>query len=123
MDMKAHTLNLFINHHNWKTQALIPERRMINSTNLDRGEEEAIALALSKKALLLMDEESGRKVAREQGLKVKGSLGVLIEAYHKKLISLEQLRFYFIQISNRKDIWISPQLCNRLLETLENQAL
>jgi len=55
--------------------------------NLDRGEKESIALALSKNALLLMDEERGREFAREKKLLVRGSLGILIEAYAKNLIS------------------------------------
>jgi hypothetical protein len=43
---------------------------------------------------------------------------VLIEAYAKKLISEDQLRFYFQQISEREDIWINPGLCVRLLEQI-----
>jgi len=66
------------------------------------------------------NEELGRTVAREQGLKIKGSLGVLIEAYQRKFINVEQLRFHFIQISTRKDIWISSKLCVKLLKNLEN---
>jgi predicted nucleic acid-binding protein len=63
-----------------------------------------------------MDEERGREIARQQGLTVRGSLGTFIEAYREQLISLEQLRFYFAEISSRTDIWISPALCRRLLE-------
>lgn len=47
-----------------------------------------------------------------------GSLGILIEAYARKLISEDQLRLYFQQISERKDIWINPDLCVRLLEEI-----
>jgi predicted nucleic acid-binding protein len=65
-----------------------------------------------------MDEERGRGFAREKNLLVRGSLGVLIEAYAKKMISEDQLRFYFRQISERKDIWINPALCADLLERL-----
>ena len=86
--------------------------------NLDRGEKESIALALSKNALLLLDEERGREFAREKKLLVRGSLGILIEAYAKNLISEEQLRFYFQQICERKDIWINPDLCASLLERI-----
>jgi hypothetical protein len=45
-------------------------------------------------------------------------LGILIEAYARKLISEDQLRLYFQQISERKDIWINPDLCVRLLEEI-----
>ena len=63
----------------------------LKTANLDRGEKESIALAISKNAMLLMDEERGRDFARQNNLSVRGSLGVLIEAHVKKLISEDQL--------------------------------
>jgi hypothetical protein len=119
----AYTLRLFLKQNNWKTQKLLHIPQEIASANLDKGEKDAIALALAKSALLLMDEELGRAIAREQGLKVKGSLGILIEAYRKKMINFEQLRFYFIQIGNRNDIWISSKLCEKLLKSIEKSHI
>lgn len=50
---------------------------------LDVGETEAIALALSTGAdVLLMDERRGREVARRNGLTVAGVLGELLHARH-----------------------------------------
>ena len=47
---------------------------------LDEGEAAAIALAVERKApLLLMDEIDGRKVARRHGLRITGTLGLLLE--------------------------------------------
>lgn len=52
----------------------------ILAAELDRGEAEAIALALQEKAdWLLIDERVGRRFAQRVGLKVKGTLGVLLE--------------------------------------------
>ena len=64
-----------------------------------------------------MDEERGRNYARQKNLQVQGSLGILIEAYARKLISEDQLRLYFQQISE-KNIWINPDLCVLLLEEI-----
>ncbi len=111
----AYTLRLFLEQNNWKIHKLLHITQEIASTNLDKGEKEAIVLALTKNGLLLMDEEFGRAIAREHGLKVKGSLGILIEAYRNNLIKYEQLQFYFIQIGNRNDIWINSKLCDKLL--------
>lgn len=48
---------------------------------LDPGESSAIALSLEyENATLLMDELRGRKVARQLGLNVTGTLGVIAQA-------------------------------------------
>lgn len=53
---------------------------------LDPGEREAIALAIEKRALLLMDERAGAKVAAAHGLTVVGVAGVLIRAKKAGLV-------------------------------------
>lgn len=48
---------------------------------LDAGEAAAIALAVDRRAsLILMDELDGRKVARHHHLQIAGTLGILLEA-------------------------------------------
>lgn len=57
---------------------------------LDPGERQAIQLAEQKCAdLLLMDERLGVRIAREQGLAVTGTLGVLLQAASRGLIDME----------------------------------
>ncbi len=114
----AHSLNLFLSQHQWQPTKNIKIPVDLQKARLDQGEKEAIALALSKNALLLMDEERGRDFARQKNLSIRGSLGILIEAHANQLISEDQLRFYFKQIIERKDIWINPNLCVRLLEQI-----
>src|ERR1700686_3462549 len=56
---------------------------------LDAGEREAIALAQSTGiSLLLLDEKKGRQAARERGLAVSGTLGVIDLAARRGLVNL-----------------------------------
>lgn len=117
----AHTLRLFLTHENWEP-VTVEEPPEIATLHLDRGERESLALALSMQAMLLMDEERGRAAARRYSLKVRGTLGVLVEAYQRGFITANQLRFHFSQIEERDDIWISSSLCRRVLgETLGDE--
>jgi hypothetical protein len=55
--------------------------------SLDAGEAEAITLALEISAeRLLIDEATGRAIAKAAGLKIAGVLGVLLIAKHRGLI-------------------------------------
>ena len=68
----------------------------IKKLNIDKGEVEAISLAIELDLMLIIDERKGRKIALNQGLKIVGVLGVLIENYKQKLISFEEAKIYFL---------------------------
>jgi predicted nucleic acid-binding protein len=65
-----------------------PDARL---ARLDPGERQAIQLAKREHAdLLLMDEKLGVRIAREQGLAVTGTLGVLLQATRRDLLDLDE---------------------------------
>jgi predicted nucleic acid-binding protein len=58
---------------------------------LGPGEREAIQLAKHEHAdLVLMDEKLGVRIAREQGLSVTGTLGVLVQGARQGLVDIER---------------------------------
>lgn len=73
----------------------LPEDRVSllrRATGLDLGESEAIVLADSNESsLLLIDESKGRIVAENMKITITGSVGVLIAAYQKGLLSSDEI--------------------------------
>jgi predicted nucleic acid-binding protein len=82
---------------------------------LDRGEAEAIALAVELGAdLILMDERRGRAVAARFGLKMVGVLGLLIEAKRKGL--LPRVEPVLSELLGKAGFRIGPELYQRVLQ-------
>ena len=55
--------------------------QLVLETSLDKGEASAIALAMEQNdCLLIIDELKGRKLARQLGLNITGTLGVIADA-------------------------------------------
>lgn len=60
-------------------------------SGLHEGERAALALAASRQPIfLLMDEWPARKIAMKNGFPVTGTLGILDQAAHLKLVSFSQ---------------------------------
>lgn len=108
-----------------RIQALLRNRKFHLSTtskralsevpkDLGAGEREAIALAVESKAdLIILDDKEGRRVARSKGLRVTGTLGLLIEARERGLIpSIRRELDHLMEAG----IWINEALYHRILQ-------
>jgi predicted nucleic acid-binding protein len=86
---------------------------------LDSGETEVLALAQTiPNCLVLLDDEVARTEARRLGLQLRGTLGVLVQAYRLKHLSYAQITLLLQEIAARSDIWISAKLCQQVLNAL-----
>ena len=81
---------------------------------LDRGESEVLALALERSArLVIMDERKGRRYAKRLDLPLTGTLGVLLLAKEKQLITAVSPLIEQLQANN---LYFDPDLIQRVLQ-------
>jgi len=101
----------------WVTPATFKQSMMPHILlELDWGEKATILAAKEHQAdLVLIDEKLGRNVAEYLGLRVSGTLGVLLKAKREKLIPS------FLQAANsmrEQGIFFQPKLLERLATTV-----
>jgi predicted nucleic acid-binding protein len=86
---------------------------------LDPGETEVLALAQTlADPLVLLDDEVARAEARRLKLRLRGTLGILVHAYRRGLLSFDQVELLIHEIAARPDIWIGARLCEQVLASL-----
>jgi hypothetical protein len=92
------------------SQPLAPQ---VLQASLGAGESEAISLALELRAdRFIVDEKAARHLAQALGLRVIGTLGVLLAAKRKGLVPAVRA---LVEALLEKNFWISPQLVQRAL--------
>lgn len=100
----------------WIKRKVIDDRtaKELLMSRLDEGESEAIILAKKMDAdLLLIDDLAGRKTARDHGIDVMGTLGILDHASEQNMIqNLEEV----VRELREKDFWMDDDLFEKLIQ-------
>lgn len=91
----------------------------ILNPNLDRGEIEAISLALETDLSLIIDEKSGRKFAKEKGVRIIGLLGILQANLSREYISYTDL-LYILDEFKSVNFRLSKKLEKDFLESISD---
>ena len=104
----------------------------INRQLVERLEElhihvgEASVLALAKElqditgeSVIIIDDLAAREIARTLGLKVTGTIGVLIKALHLKFIGVEKCKNFLHNLVENTTFRISSALYSKILKEIE----
>lgn len=85
--------------------------------DLDAGEAETIILASEIGAdLIILDEKLGRFHAKNSGMKVTGTIGILVKA--KKMGLVPKLKPLLKQLTE-KNVWLSDKLISQVCKTVD----
>jgi len=91
----------------------------IRSLPLGLGEKSTIQLGINEAAdWLILDDLLAREEAHHFGLRVKGSIGVISDAYRKGFINRQERDLVFQSILTRDDIWIGDKLVQYVWDEL-----
>ncbi len=96
----------------------VPREKKYHSSNLHQGELDAIILALnSKSELILLDDDEARIFARRLKLKVRGTLGILIELVKGGYIDVESALKYLRELNSI--MYLSSDIYNLVEDELK----
>lgn len=87
---------------------------------IHKGEGDSIQLAKEIGAqLILMNERDGRNAAKSEGIRVKGSIGVLFEAMKAGIIDEKKALNYLEKFRDNPQVfWINPDIIKAAIERI-----
>ncbi len=92
---------------------------LIEKYSIHKGEAGSIQLAVETNALLLMNERDGRNAAKSEGIKVKGSIGVLFDALREGVIDKEEALSVLSRFrEDPQEFWIDPIIIKAAIQKI-----
>lgn len=91
--------------------------------SIDIGEIQVILLAQQYNAdWALIDNAHARRAARQVGVPLKGTIGLLLDAYRRNHLTLKEFELLIQEIQARPELWISERLCEWALARARQEA-
>ena len=89
-------------------------RSIVSKGGLDPGEAESLALAGSRKLMVILDDRAARLFAEVMGVRFIGTAGVLFHAFVKKHLTLDELEHAIGALS--QTIWLASDVVAEVLK-------
>jgi len=99
-------------------EVVLCQRIAEHAFEIHLGEAQAIVIARRTKGLLLMDESGGRTLAVAWGLKVRGTIYVIMKALREGMLSKDEARETLLQLVSR-GFRVEPSLLARMLAEID----
>lgn len=87
---------------------------IVSKGGLDAGEAESLALASSRKLVVILDDRAARSFAEVMGITFLGTAGMLFDAFVKKHLTLPELEDAVESLS--QTIWLAPAVVADILK-------
>jgi len=96
-------------------------KRIVLAYELNIGEAAAIALARQEDVLLFFtDDLDARFVASSLGLTVHGTVGILLRAFHEKMLTKDEVISKVRMLETQSSLFITRDLINFIIKELKN---
>jgi predicted nucleic acid-binding protein len=87
---------------------------IVTKGGLDAGEAESLAIASSRKLMVILDDRAARSFAEVMGITFIGTAGMLFQAFLKKHLTLAELEDAVETLS--QTIWLAPAVVADILK-------
>lgn len=100
-------------------ECVTPEKPLPEETELDAGEKAALTVADEYEAVLLTDDMAARDAAKEAGIEVHGSLGIIALAFSRGRIDRNEATVRMRALQREASLFVTDAVVERGIEMLD----